>query len=123
MVENPGENFSISELKVNALDSLSGYPKKYEYLMSYVLVKRNNNPIPKKLKTTLSFDRKYSKYKWKVLPDPFLADYYYVDTIKVKTNVWYEIGCANCNFNLYYYWDSSKDKEIVKRKSYPEGPY
>ncbi len=122
-IKNPGSDISISKLMVKMLDSSSGSPKEYDYIMTYVLVKRNNRPIPQKLNATLSVNKRYLKYKWKVVPDPFLANYYYADTIKIEANTWYEIGCRKCEYNLYYYWDLDKNKEIIKKRSYPEGPW
>ena len=89
-VVRPGEDFAVVELKEVKLDSVLGYPIEETAGISFTPVKRRNHAeIDKNASIKIKFAEKSKKYCWKVWPDLFyLIDPYYVDTIKIKPNVW-----------------------------------
>ena len=119
-VVRPGESFGVVELKDVKLDSVLGYPIEETGGILFTLVNRRNySKIDNNASIKIKFAEKYKKYCWKVIPDPFLSDYYFVDTIKIKPNVWYRLTTDKFHFDVYFFFDSIKQVSITKYKPFP----
>lgn len=119
-VVRPGEDFAVVELKDVKLDSVLGYPIEETPVLSFTPVKRKNHTeIDKNASVKIKFTEKYQKYCWRVIPDPFLSDYYFVDTIKIKPNVWYRLTTDRFHFDVYFFFDNVKQISITKYKPFP----
>jgi hypothetical protein len=119
-VIKPGQTLGLSKLKVEKIDTTFGYPLEEQEMVTYTVVNRiSGKQVNGNASFKIYFSRKHIKYKWRVRNDPFLADYYDVDTIQIEPYTWYRLSTWKYGFYLYFFWDESKGTYIHKFKPKP----
>lgn len=119
-VVKPGQTMGLSKLKVDKIDTIFGYPLGEQEIVTYTVVNRiNGKQVNGNSSFKIFFDRKHIKYKWRVREDPFLADYYDADTIRLEPYTWYRLSTWKYGFYLYFFWDVSKGTYVHKFKPKP----
>jgi hypothetical protein len=116
-VSKPGQIFGIIEVTPIKIDSTFGYPIEEKEVTAYTLVDRNTHKqIEDNSYCKIYFSKKNEHYIWQIQRDPFLANYIYSDTIKLKPNTWYRLTIENSAYHKYFYWSGAKAEYIIKEK-------
>lgn len=118
-VVKPGQSLGLSKLKVSKLDSIFCYPIEEREVTTYTVINRlSGEQVKGNTSFRIYFNKKYIRYKWQVYENPFLADHYYVDTIRLEPYTWYRLSSELYSASVYFYWN--KDEGTYVRRYKPD---
>jgi len=119
-VTSPGQILGLVKIKADKIDTTFGYPLEEQTMTVYTVVNRvSGKQVNGNASFKIYFNRKYTKYKWRVREDPFLADYYGADTIRLEPYTWYRLTTEKYGFHVYFYWNKEEGTYVRKLKPKP----
>ena len=116
-ITRPGQIFGIVEVTPIRFDSTFGYPTEEKEVAAYTLVDRNTHKqIGDDSYCKIYFSKQNDRYIWQIQSDPFLANYTYSDTIKLKPKTWYRLTIETSAYHTYFNWTGTKGEYIIKEE-------